>query len=214
MPTQGAGKGSSCGALVGIPISSVIQRDSEWQIEREHLGYVCNPCSLKEERRCHVHLPQLLSHCWAVGLGSSAKAWINVVHLLPLISGSWMQITTCQSPLANLVTLEVDRSLCRDPNFVGHPTWRLFGGGGGGGYPPWPPESPDPPWPPYPPWSPGSPDPPWPPESPDPPWVPERAPPWRPPVRSPSPWGLQSAHPPSPFDVIRRGTRLLEGGGG
>ncbi len=28
------------------------------------------------------------------------------------------------------------------------------------------------------------------------------------------PWGLQSAHPPSPFDVIRRGTRLLEGGGG
>ncbi len=27
------------------------------------------------------------------------------------------------------------------------------------------------------------------------------------------PWGLQSAHPPSPFDVIRRGTRLLEGGG-
>ncbi len=27
------------------------------------------------------------------------------------------------------------------------------------------------------------------------------------------PWGLQSAHPPSPLDVIRRGTRLLRGGG-
>ncbi len=51
------------------------------------------------------------------------------------------------------------------------------------------------------------------PAGPDPPWVPERAAPWRPPVRSPSPWGLQSAHPPSPFVVIRRGTRLLEGGG-
>ncbi len=31
----------------------------------------------------------------------------------------------CQCPLARLVTLEVDRSLWRDPNFVGHPTWRL-----------------------------------------------------------------------------------------
>ncbi len=29
----------------------------------------------------------------------------------------------CQCPLARLVTLEVDRSLWRDPNFVGHPTW-------------------------------------------------------------------------------------------
>ncbi len=84
--------------------------------------------------------------------------------------------------------------------------------------PPWPPESPDPPRPPEssdPPWPPESPDPPWPPELPAPPWLPERAPPWRPPVLSclRVPWGLQSAHPPSPFDVIRRGTRLLEGGG-
>ncbi len=47
-PTQGAGRGSSCGALVGIPISSVIRRDSEWPTERECLGYVCNPHSLKE----------------------------------------------------------------------------------------------------------------------------------------------------------------------
>ncbi len=92
--------------------------------------------------------------------------------------------------------------------------------------PPWPPEFPDPPWPPElpdPPWPPESPDPPrppessdppWPPELPAPPWLPERAPPWRPPVLSclRVPWGLQSAHPPSPFDVIRRGTRLLEGG--
>ncbi len=29
----------------------------------------------------------------------------------------------CQCPLAHLVTLEVDWSLWRDPNFVGHPTW-------------------------------------------------------------------------------------------
>ncbi len=29
----------------------------------------------------------------------------------------------CQCPLARLVTLEVDWSLWRDPNFVGHPTW-------------------------------------------------------------------------------------------
>ncbi len=28
----------------------------------------------------------------------------------------------CQCPLARLVTLEVDWSLWRDPNFVGHPT--------------------------------------------------------------------------------------------
>ncbi len=28
-PTQGTGRGSSCGALVGIPISSVIRCDSE-----------------------------------------------------------------------------------------------------------------------------------------------------------------------------------------
>ncbi len=28
-PTQGTGRGSSCGALVGIPISSVIRRGSE-----------------------------------------------------------------------------------------------------------------------------------------------------------------------------------------
>ncbi len=32
-------------------------------------------------------------------------------------------IIACQCPLARLDTLEVDRSLWRDPNFVGHPTW-------------------------------------------------------------------------------------------
>ncbi len=82
--------------------------------------------------------------------------------------------------------------------------------------PPWPPESPDPPWPPElpalpwppelpdPPWPPESPDPPWPPKLPAPPWVPERAPPWRPPVLSylRVPWGLQSAHPPSPYVIV------------
>ncbi len=31
-------------------------------------------------------------------------------------------IIACQCPLARLVTLEVDWSLWRDPNFVGHPT--------------------------------------------------------------------------------------------
>ncbi len=84
--------------------------------------------------------------------------------------------------------------------------------------PPWPPELPDPPWPPElpdPPWPPELPAPPWPPELPAPPWLLEWAPPWRPPVLScvRVPWGLQSAHPPSPLDVIRRGTRLLRGGG-
>ncbi len=84
--------------------------------------------------------------------------------------------------------------------------------------PPWPPELPDPPWPPElpdPPWQPELPAPPWPPELPAPPWLLEWAPPWRPPVLScvRVPWGLQSAHPPSPLDVIRRGTRLLRGGG-
>ncbi len=76
-----------------------------------------------------------------------------------------------------------------------------------GGYPPWPTESPDPPWPP---------------ESPDPPWPLELS------IRHWSrnghrpgghlyclhaPLGLQSAHLPSPLDVIRHGTRLLGGGG-
>ncbi len=50
--------------------------------------------------------------------GAPATSYTHAV-----ISGSWMWITACQYLLARLVTLEVDRSLWRDPNFVGHPTW-------------------------------------------------------------------------------------------
>ncbi len=62
------------------PNSSVIRRDSEWPTERERLGYVCNPRSLRE----------------GTETGDAMIA--------------------CQCPLARLVTLEVDRSLWRDPN--------------------------------------------------------------------------------------------------
>ncbi len=82
-----------------------------------------------------------------------------------------------------------------------------------------------------PPWSTVSPDPPWPPPSPQnrhgrpssllrhglPSSLLQR---WSRNGRCPGghlsclhvPWGLQSAHPPSPLDVVRRGTRLLGGG--
>ncbi len=36
-----------------------------------------------------------------------------------------MRINICQCPLVRLVTLEVNRSLWRDPNFICHPTWHL-----------------------------------------------------------------------------------------
>ncbi len=146
---------------------------------------------------------------------------------LPFPSGSPEPLATTPPK-----SLHVMKSLPKKILGGGYPPWRppkLPA-------PPWPPESPDPPWPPElpdPPWPPELPDPPWPPELPDPPWPPELpappwppelpappwllewAPPWRPPVLScvRVPWGLQSAHPPSPLDVIRRGTRLLRGGG-
>ncbi len=52
-PTQGTGRGSSCGALVGIPILSVIRRDSEPPTERKCLGYICNAPQRKHDlMRC------------------------------------------------------------------------------------------------------------------------------------------------------------------
>ncbi len=75
----------------------------------------------------------------------------------------------------------------------------------GGGYPPWPMESPDPPWPP---------------ESPDLPcplelsichWSRNGHRPGGHLYCLHAPLGLQSAHLPSPLDVIRHGTRLLGG---
>ncbi len=114
------------------PNSSVIRRDSEWPTERERLGYVCNPRSLKEGTEtllpiATVAVPPL--SCWVTG---SAPQWKHEL----------MRCTCCllysrcdqrqldamiayQCPLAHLVTLEVDWSLWRDPQFVGHPTWRL-----------------------------------------------------------------------------------------
>ncbi len=78
---------------------------------------------------------------------------------------------------------------------------------------PWPPELPAPPWPPE------LPAPPWPPELPAPPWLPELpAPPWSLSVSGgPRPVflsvyvlrGLQSAHPPSPMELLRLGTSYV-----
>ncbi len=112
-----------------IPISLVIRHDSEWPAERERLGYICNPRSLKGMETSHpvatVAVPPLSS--WVTGLAPQRKH--ELMHCTccshAVISGSWMRITTCQCPLARLVTLEVDRSLWWDPNFIGHPTWRL-----------------------------------------------------------------------------------------
>ncbi len=74
------------------PNSSVIRRDSEWPTERERLGYVCNPRSLKE--------------------GTETSHPVATVAVPPLGG----RVSACQCPLARLVTLEVDRSLWRDPN--------------------------------------------------------------------------------------------------
>ncbi len=131
-PTQGTGRGSSCGALVGIPISSVIRRDSEWPTERERLGYVCNPRSLKEGTETSrpvatVAVPPL--SCRVSGSAPQRKHELMQCTCCLLYShGDQRQLDAmiaCQCPLARLVTLEVDWSLWRDPNFVGHPTWRL-----------------------------------------------------------------------------------------
>ncbi len=128
----GTGRGSSCGALVGIPISSVIRRDSEWPTERERLGYVCNPRSLKEGTETSrpvatVAVPPL--SCRVTGSAPQRKHELMRCTCCLLYSrGDQRQLDAmiaCQCPLARLVTLEVDRSLWRDPNFVGHPTWRL-----------------------------------------------------------------------------------------
>ncbi len=130
-PTQGTGRGSSCGALVGIPISSVIRRDSEWPTERERLGYVCNPRSLKEGTETSrpvatVAVPPL--SCRVSGSAPQRKHELMRCTCCLLYShGDQRQLDAmiaCQCPLARLVTLEVDWSLWRDPNFVGHPTWR------------------------------------------------------------------------------------------
>ncbi len=91
-PTQGTGRGTgrgnSCGALVGIPISSVIRRDSEPPTERERLGYVCNPPQRKHDlMRCTCCLH---SRCDQRQLDA---------------------VIACKCPLACLVTLEVDWSL-------------------------------------------------------------------------------------------------------
>ncbi len=131
-PTQGTGRGSSCGALVGIPIPSVIRRDSEWPTERERLGYVCNPRSLKEGTETSrpvatVAVPPL--SCRVTGSAPQRKHELMRCTCCLLCSRCDQRqldaIIACQCPLVRLVTLEVDRSLWQDPNFVSHPTWRL-----------------------------------------------------------------------------------------
>ncbi len=131
-PTQGTGRGSSCGTLVGIPISSVIRRDLEWPTERERLGYVCNPRSLKEGTETSrpvatVGVPPL--SCRVTGSAPQRKHELMRCTCCILYSrcDQWQldAIVACQCPLARLVTLELDWSLWRDPNFVSHPTWRL-----------------------------------------------------------------------------------------
>ncbi len=84
---------------------------------------------------------------------------------------------------------------------------------------PWPPELPAPTWPPElpaPPWPPELPAPPWPPELPAPPWPPYclfRSGGPRPVFLSVSVLrGLQSAHPPSPMELLRLGMSLSGGG--
>ncbi len=92
------------------PNSSVIRRDSEWPTERERLGDVTS--------RRH-------SCCTTAGrpglrLGSSAKTWLMRCTGCLLYSRCDQRqldaMIACQCPLARLVTLEVDRSLWRDPN--------------------------------------------------------------------------------------------------
>ncbi len=96
-PTQGTGRGSSCGALVGIPISSVIRRDSEWPTEGNVSVTYVTLVPWRRERRRHVPSPQSLYTAELPGLrlGSSAKAWINAVHLLPLILTRWSAAAGC-----------------------------------------------------------------------------------------------------------------------
>ncbi len=103
------------------PNSSVIRRDSEWPTERERLGYVCNPRSLKEgtetsRRHSCCTTAERPGH-W---LGSSAKTWLMQCTGCLLYSRCDQRqldaMIACQCPLARLVTLEMDRSLWRDPN--------------------------------------------------------------------------------------------------
>ncbi len=111
---------------------SQFRRDSEWPTERERLGYVCNPRSLKEGTETSrpvatVAVPPL--SCRVTGSAPQRKHELMRCTCCLLYSrGDQRQLDAmiaCQCPLARLVTLEVDRSLWRDPNFVGHPTWRL-----------------------------------------------------------------------------------------
>ncbi len=119
-PTQGTGRGSSCGALVGIPITSVIRCDSEWPTEWEHLGYVCNPRSLKEGTETSrpvatVAVPPL--SCRVTGSAPQRKHELMRCTCCLLYSRCDQRkldaMIACQCPLARLVTLEVDWSLAR-----------------------------------------------------------------------------------------------------
>ncbi len=97
-PTQGTGRGSSCGALVGIPISSVIRRDSEWPTERERLGYVCNPRSLKEGTETSrpvatVAVPPL--SCRVTGSAPQRKHELMRCNLSALILTRWSAAAGC-----------------------------------------------------------------------------------------------------------------------
>ncbi len=80
------------------PNSSVIRRDSEWPTERERLGYVCNPRSLKEGTETSrpvatVAVPPLGGR--VSGSAPQRKNMINAVHRLPLILTLWSAAAGC-----------------------------------------------------------------------------------------------------------------------
>ncbi len=79
------------------PNSSVIRRDSEWPTERERLGYVCNPRSLKEGTETSRPVATVAVHRWAAGSLARllSENMINAVHRLPLILTLWSAAAGC-----------------------------------------------------------------------------------------------------------------------
>ncbi len=113
--TQSAGEGSSNGALIGIPIR---QSTTEWPTECERLGYVSNPCSLKEgmETSCPVAtvaVPPMSGRVTGSALQRKHELMRCTCCLVYPRCGVRQPDakSACQCPLAHLVTFEVDRSL-------------------------------------------------------------------------------------------------------
>ncbi len=90
------------------------------------------------DHRCCAVTPALVR--WTLSVEGRKSSSFNHYRSAPKRKDELMRCTCCllysrgdqrqldamiayQCPLARLVTLKVDRSLWRDPNFVGHPTW-------------------------------------------------------------------------------------------